>query len=275
MRRGTPKLNAVERSLDLLEHIVRDRAGSPAHEIGRRLGLKRATVHRMVKTLEDHGQLRACRRGHYVAGRRLLALSAAIDPHRTAAELARPLIRKLAKALGHTVHLGLWEAGMTTYLVKEGGPGKTLITREEMQLESYCSGIGKVLLAHLPAADQEAYLASGPFVPLTRNTIVDPDELRAQLKRVRAEGFAIDDREVADDLCCLAVPIVPPDGAVMLALSAASIDQARFEKSRDALLEKLTRAAGQIARHVWPMRHPPAIPPIAPSPRRRPARPPR
>jgi len=34
---------------------------------------------------------------------------------------------------------------MTTYLVKERRVDDALLTREGMQLESYCSGIGKVL----------------------------------------------------------------------------------------------------------------------------------
>lgn len=250
MRLGTPRLSSVERSLDLLDRIILDQGRRPAHEIGRQLELKRATVYRMVKTLEEYGQLRACQRGHYVAGRRILHMLASVDRHRVYAELARPLIRKLAKAVGHTIHLGALEGDMTTYLVKEGRADDALLTREDMQLESYCSGIGKVLLAHLPETDQECYLSGGPFVRLTQNTIVDPDELRDHLKSVRASGYAIDDREIAPDLCCLAVPIVQPDRCVTLALSVSSIDQGKFEKSRDALLRKLTQTAEQIARRL-------------------------
>ncbi len=175
---------------------------------------------------------------------------ALIDRNRVQAELARQLIRKLAKMVGHTVHLGVLEGDMTTYLVKESGVDEALFTRENMQLESYCSGIGKVLLAHLPEADQERYLANGSFVRLTRHTIVDPGQLREHLKKVRAAGYAIDDREIAPDLYCLAVPIVQPDRSVTLALSVSSIDQGKFEKSFDALLKKLTQTAEQIARRL-------------------------
>ena len=250
MRQGTPKLGSVERSLDLFEGIILDQGRKPANEIGQQLGLKRATVFRIVKTLEAHGQLRTSQRGHYVAGPRTLQMLALIDRNRVQAELARQLIRKLAKMVGHTVHLGVLEGDMTTYLVKESGVDEALFTRENMQLESYCSVIGKVLLAHLPEADQERYLANGSFVRLTRHTIVDPGQLREHLKKVRAAGYAIDDREIAPDLYCLAVPIVQPDRSVTLALSVSSIDQGKFEKSFDALLKKLTQTAEQIARRL-------------------------
>ncbi|WP_257555252.1 IclR family transcriptional regulator C-terminal domain-containing protein [Sphingobium sp. CFD-2] len=94
---------------------------------------------------------------------------ASVDPHHIHAEIARPLIRKLAKSVGHTVHLGVLEGDMTTYLVKEGRVDDGLLTREDMQLESYCSGIGKVLLAYLSEADRQRYLSGGPFVRLTQN----------------------------------------------------------------------------------------------------------
>ena len=251
MRQGTPRLSSLDRSLDLLERIILDQGGRPAHEIGRQLDLKRATVYRMVKSLEAFGQLRACRRGHYVAGPWILHMLASVDPHHVHAEIARPLIRKLAKSVGHTVHLGVLEGDMTTYLVKEGRDDDALLTREDMQLESYCSGIGKVLLAHLAEADRERYLSGGPFVRLTQNTIVDPDELREHLQTVRASGYAIDDREIAPDLCCLAVPILQPDRSATLALSVSSIDQGKFDKSRDALLRKLTQTSEQIAQRLW------------------------
>ncbi len=140
---------------------------------------------------------------------------------------------------------------MTTYLVKEGDADSASFTREDMQLESYCSGIGKVLLAHLSEADQERYLSGGPFVPLTPNTIVDPHQLRDHLRKVRALGYAIDDSEIAPELTCMAVPVLKSDRSVRLALSASSIDRIKMEKFRDALLQRLMHTAEQIAERLW------------------------
>src|SRR3546814_4531438 len=56
-------------------------------------------------------------------------------------------ISKLAQRTGLTAHLGCLESNMVTYLIKEGSE-PDVFTREGIQLEAYCSGIGKVLLAH-------------------------------------------------------------------------------------------------------------------------------
>jgi IclR family transcriptional regulator, acetate operon repressor len=111
-----------------------------------------------------------------------------------------------------------------------------------MQLEAYCSGIGKVLLAHLPKAACEDYLAAGPFVALTSRTIVDPDLLRAELANVRHQGFAVDNHEVAEDLRCIAVPLRRPDGEVVAAVSVSQLGDGH-QKYQDKHILFLLRAA--------------------------------
>ena len=52
---------------------------------------------------------------------------------------------------------------MVTYLIKEDAPGAALFTREGMQLEAYCSAVGKLLLSEIPTAELDAYLGDAPF----------------------------------------------------------------------------------------------------------------
>lgn len=136
---------------------------------------------------------------------------------------------------------------MVTYLVKEHGGGPPVLTREMIQLEAYCSGIGKVLLAHLDDAARDAYLAAGPFVALTGKTTTDPDALRTVLGRIRAQGYAVDDAELEDDLYCLAVPVRGPGGEVLAALSASSRSNTPIDP---ALLGRLQTCAASVERRL-------------------------
>ena len=115
-----------------------------------------------------------------------------------------------------------------------------------MQLEAYCSAIGKVLFAHLPEAERERYLAGGPFVPLTARTIVDPARLRGELDAIRICGFAIDDEEIAPGLRCMAVPLRNSDGAVQAAISVSQALTSRHRVDDVRLLALLTKAAQTI-----------------------------
>lgn len=188
-------------------------------QLVKHLDIPNATLYRQLSTLVDQGLLQATRRGHYVAGPTLLSLRQFLEPTLIATELARASLIKLAEKSGAIVHMGTLENDMVTYLVKVGDDKNKLFTREGMQLEAYCTGIGKVLLADLPSEDQERYLANGPFVALTENTKVDMAVLRAELAKVKRQGFGVDNREISPDLLCIAVPILVPHTKLRLGIS--------------------------------------------------------
>lgn len=192
------------RTLALLEAVTLDGGRTPIADIIRSNGLAPATGRRLLGLLVERGLLTRIAHGRYAGGDRLRQLAANVSPHARLIEAARPVLRRFALAERATAYLGVFEGEMVTYLVKEGAQAG--FTREQMQLEAYCTGIGKALLAHLTADRLDAYLAA-PLVPLTAQTIVAPDALRAELAATRERGFAIDDREMDDDLGCVAVPL--------------------------------------------------------------------
>lgn len=185
-------------------------------------------------------------RGRYAGGERLKILAARISPHARLIEIARPVLRRLARQLGATAHLGMFENDMVTYLVKEGG--HNVFTREHGQLEAYCTGIGKALLAQLPEQAVQAYLRT-PLVRLTPQTIVDPDVLRRALVEARIRKFALDDREMEDDLCCVAVPL-SLNGDIAFAISVAGPPAQFGLANSDRLVRRLQDCARQIERKV-------------------------
>lgn len=238
---------AIEKSLDLLSRILEDRGESALSTLADELGVPPSTAQRMVAVFVRRGFLTRIGPGRYVEGPELVRRVGASDPAEALAKSARPLIRRLAKEISATVHFGVLDSGMVTYLVKEHGGGAPVLTRELFQLEAYCTGIGKILLAHLPAEAQAEYLASGPFVALTSRTTTDPDALRGVLKEARARGYAADNAELQDNLYCLAVPVSGPGGKVIAALSAAFCTDRPADL---AVLGPLRHCAARIGRRL-------------------------
>lgn len=238
---GTPASSTLSKGLRLLAAIVADQGRSSLTDIARAQGLPLATAHRLAVTLEDEGFLTRLRKGHFIAGDAAMRMAGAVLP---GAALRGPLSR-LARQYGAFAHFGVLEDGMVTYLVKERGVDADLFTAESMQQEAYCSAMGKVLLAALPDAELDAYLASGPFVALTRQTLTDPEAIRREIEDVRVRGIGFDRREIKDDLYCMAVPVVGEDGAVLGAVSLSLLGRVPEVAEQRRIVRQLrTLAAG-------------------------------
>jgi DNA-binding IclR family transcriptional regulator len=210
-----------DKSAALLHLVLADGGRTPLRELAERLGLPLSTAYRLLTAYRRVGLVGAVARGRYAAGLELVDLAARADRHAILAGAARPALRRLARQLRQTVHLGILEADMVTYLVKEHGGGPKLFSRAGMQLEAYCSGVGKMLLASLPKEERDRYLAAGPFIALTPRTMTDPDALRDALVVIRRQGYAIDNEEVVDGLRCLAAPVRRRSGDVEAAVSVS------------------------------------------------------
>lgn len=252
MNQGTPQISSLKRTLEMLEAVIADGGRNSVAELARQIGMPRATAHRQVTTLVAEDYLMAASGGRHVAGARLLGLLHRLDEKQIIANVAAPLLHELAGRVRSVVQLGTFENDMVTYRIKTGRGADALFTRIGMQLEAYCSGMGKVLLAHLSEAERELYLASGPFVSLTERTIIDPARLREELNAVRIQGFAIDDQEVAHGLRCMAVPLRRGDGKVLAAVSVSQALSSRHRLQDTQLLALLTDAAQAIESQAFP-----------------------
>lgn len=238
---ATPTIQVLNKALSLLRRLsVEAPTGFGALTEG--LGLPRSTSHRIIATLEQQGFLLRAGRDQYFGGHLLSSYRRAPLPASLVAAVAKPFMVDLARRSGLTAQLGILEDGMVTYIFKAGRQSLSLFTREGLQLEAYCSAIGKVLLAALPAEQLERYLADGPFVSITPNTITNPRALRSELDRVRKLNHAQDQEEIQPGLFCMAVPLNGPQGTVA-ALSISGNNNHLLGSDRILQLDRLRATA--------------------------------
>ncbi|WP_209047702.1 IclR family transcriptional regulator [Rhizorhabdus histidinilytica] len=246
---ATRQSSTLSKGLRLLEAVVLDAGRSTLTALAAREGMPLATAHRLAATLQADGYLVQNGSGCLLPGMRLAKLHPPelSTAQRIATQLRRPLAA-LARKHRILFHFGVLEDGMVTYLVKENGGEAELFTAEQMQLEAYCSAVGKVLLAALPQAQLDAYLANGPFVALTPNTLTQPGDIREELATVGRQGFSFDRYEIREDLFCIAVPVRGGNGDVCGGLSCSFLGSAP-----DALrLRRIKRSLKDLARKATP-----------------------
>jgi IclR family pca regulon transcriptional regulator len=90
------------------------------------------------------------------------------------------------------------------------------------RLPAYCSSMGRVLLADLPAAEIDAYLSRVGLVKLTHRTVSTASELKRVLATVQRHGYAVVDQELELGLRSIAVPVKDAAGRSIAAINVGT-----------------------------------------------------
>lgn len=248
-------VRAVERAVYVLE-ILRAADGSlPLNELARRAELPKPSTFRLLRTLEKTGLVeRLTESGYYRLGVRCLALGQAYLEQTDLRSEAAPILERLRAEFDETIHLAVLDDELrVVYLEKLETPHAVglMMSRVGRTVPSYCTGIGKALLAYKegdPVAELEAREALRAYTP---HTIYDPEAIRRELEMVQELGFAIDLEEHEPGVRCVSCPVRGPRGEVIAAISIAGPAQRLPKKLLKGKLAEATKvAAREISRRL-------------------------
>jgi DNA-binding IclR family transcriptional regulator len=212
-------------------------------QIAERVNLPRSTVQRIVDALRAEQFLISA---SPTAGVRLgpaligLAASASVDFD----AITRPVIAKLADAIGETVDLSVLKGTTAVFTDQIQGPHRLrAVSAIGEAFPLHCTANGKALLSMLPPA-RVAQLLAGSLRRYTKHTVTSSARLTKAIDGIRHSGLAIDDEEHTEGVCALGAGFLDPLGRV-LALSTP-VPTARFRKKHALLGERLLEARDRI-----------------------------
>ena len=236
------------KALRVLETVAAEPRALSLAEVAGRVGLNKSAAHRMLATLMAAGYVR--QDGHsrrYSLSYRVVSLSRNLLAEDEVMHLARATLEDLAAETGEGIHLAMLD-GMETVLVQRVKGARIVAVDFQVgdRSQLHCTSIGKALLAYQPPETVDEVIARG-LPARTPNTITQPDALRHELRSIRARGYAVDDREMYEDMRCLAVPVFERDTPVRMGISCSG-PAARFTLEHlDKLREPLLRASRELS----------------------------
>lgn len=178
-----------------------------------------STAHRLVSELVSWGALERDSDGHYRVGFRLWELGTLVPRAQGLRESALPYLEDLSQNTRENVQLAVREGTQVVFVERIAGSGAVpVFTRVGGHFAMTVTGVGLVLLAHAPKEIQDEVL-SGRIRKFTEHTVTDVRQVQAMLADVRANGFAINDRQVSDETVSVAAPIRDNQGEVVAAVS--------------------------------------------------------
>ena len=242
-------VQSVDRALTILEALAR--AGEAGvTELAADLGVHKSTAFRLVATLEAHGLVEQTEdRGKYRLGVGLLRLAGATTSRLDVVQEARPLCRKLASDTGETVNIAVLADRSALYLDQASG-SSALQTHNWVgqHIPLHATSNGKVLLCGLEPERLEALLGALPAY--TDMTITKKSALRAELGKVRDQGYALAVDELEIGLTAAAAPIHNNHGDVIASMSVSGPTFRLGEDKIERVVKLLVTAADEVSHRL-------------------------
>lgn len=187
-------------------------------DLARRTRLPKSTLHRIAAQLVQWGVLDRVGEG-FRPGLRLFEWGSLVPHQRELRSAAVPFMEDLYESTHETVHLGVLDGLEVVYVDKITGHRRVSVpTSIGGRMPTYCTALGKAILAFSPADVVERVIARG-LAPRTRYTIVVPRLLCEELARVRRWGVAYDREESTLGVACAAAPVLDAEGVALASLS--------------------------------------------------------
>jgi DNA-binding IclR family transcriptional regulator len=246
------QVRALERALDILDAFSLTTPELSLTRLAERVGLPKSTVVRLVSILVDRRYLERVPDSELLRiGVHVFELGSIYIQTTSLETEARPIMARLAAETGQTANLGILDRGDLVHIAIEP-PDRPLrywatIGKRE---DPHYTGLGKILLAGLSEVLLDRHLAEHELVRCTEQTITDPAALRAELERVRQQGYALDDEESSLGLRCIAAPILDRSGKTVAAVSISGSTAEFADAVMPAYVAAVVRTGRDISRRL-------------------------
>nr|MCR5535827.1 hypothetical protein [Succinivibrio sp.] len=158
-------------------------------------------------------------------------------------DLVRPELHWLLSEVDClAVHYGVMEGLKAFYALKCVSPRASMqiMSREGMEVSLLHAGLGKCLLAYQSAEVQDIILERLDYTKVTPTSLSSPEALRAELTKIRAQGWAFDNSEGEAEIRCVAVPVFGRERQLLGAVSLVGT-VTRFKTEELPALVKVTQ----------------------------------
>src|SRR5262249_46879278 len=244
--RGGDFVQSLERGLA----VIRTFDGTSSQtlsEVAVASGLTRAAARRFLLTLAELGYVEVEARSFRLTPR-VLELGRAYLSNLTLPDVALPHLQDLVAELRESSTVAVLDRGRIIYIAHvPADRALSVAVPVGGHDPAEATGLGGLLLAPGDEGWLAGHRAGVELVPYPARPLVAPPRLRAELDRVRRQGYALVDQELEEGLRAVAVPLHDGVGRVVAAVNVA-VHAGRWpiEAIRGSLVPRLLETAASI-----------------------------
>jgi IclR family transcriptional regulator, pca regulon regulatory protein len=240
-------VRSLERGLAVIRAFDEHNPELTLSDVARAAGMTRAAARRFLLTLEDLGYVRSDGRW-FTLSPRILELGYAYLSSLSLTEVAEPHLERLVAEVHESSSVSVLDGEDIVYVARV--PTRRIMAvsiNVGTRFPAYATSMGRVLLSRLPEEELDAYLDRVELRPLSPRTLTSQKRLRAELAKVRSQGWALVDQELEEGLRSIAAPIRDRSGRTIAAVNlSAHASRMSIDEGRRRLLPALLATAERI-----------------------------
>lgn len=240
-------VQSLARGLSVIRAFNETQPEMTLSEVARATDLSRAAARRFLHTLMQLGYVFSDGRVFSLTPR-VLELGFSYLSSISLPEIAVPHLEKLVAAVHESASVSVLDGDDIVYVARV--PTSRIMTVSiniGTRFPAYATSMGRVMLAHLPESELDAYLERVHPEPLAPHTVASPQQLRDELGRIRSQGWALVDQELEAGLRSVAAPVRGRSDRVVAAVNVSShAGRMNSEQAQRQLLPPLLEAATAI-----------------------------
>jgi DNA-binding IclR family transcriptional regulator len=242
-------INSILRAGGILKALAEGKGSLTLRETAQVMKLDRSTTYRLLLSLEKCGLVeKDGKSGTYSLGLGAFEIGSGYQRRADFVSIAKPFMEELARKAQETVNLAVLSGTEILYIDKVDSPRSVgVMSKIGQRNPVYCTSLGKSLLAFQKEEDRAEILDAIEFKPLTPHTITSRKEFLKEMEQIRAQGYALDRREIEEDVECIAAPIRNHLGNAVAAISISGPQKKIQTPQEKEYVHWVTEAAESIS----------------------------
>ncbi|GEN35435.1 IclR family transcriptional regulator [Aneurinibacillus danicus] len=214
-------MQTIHRAIQVLKAFTFENRELSLADLHKKLGISKSSLQRILKTLSAEGLLeRDEKQKSYKLGLELYFLGQLVGVNSHLLSIAKPYMEKLSNETGESITLNIIHDKKRKCIgYVQGKHELTTFTHIGHYSPLYAGASAKVLLAFLPDQLRDQLLNEMEFVSITANTIVDKNNLRSELLKIREQGYATSEGERVLGAFSFCAPITNHVNEIVASLS--------------------------------------------------------
>ena len=243
---------SILKAVQILDTLAAAKGSMTLAELTQQLELPKSSVLALCTSLTLTGMLSRLESGAYQLGTHLMDLSHAYLAN---IDLTKEFVGTwdaLAMPPGEGIVLGVLDATDVVYVACRNSDSPLGVTyRIGMRLPANCTATGKALLSTVPDERVRALYQKAGLEKLTAHSHATMKALLKDLHATRLRGYAIDDEETREGMCCFGAPVFDSSGSYAIAAVAVStLKRAGESAARPPVIRAVLDFAGALSKRL-------------------------